>query len=39
MDMCRFYPKAFIFLISHKAPLAANRPFSLSKDRCIEAGF
>ena len=38
-DMCRFYPNAFIFLIPHKAPLAANPPFSLSKDRYIEAGF
>lgn len=26
-------------LIIQKAPLSANRPFSLLKDRCIEEGF
>jgi hypothetical protein len=28
-----------VILITHKVPLVANRPFSLSKDRCIEDGF
>ena len=27
------------FLITHEAPLAAIRPFSLSKDRCMKDGF